>query len=1358
MAPSRRKGANKGAAAAAACSKWKIGDLVLAKVKGFPAWPARVSEPKNWGFKKDLKKVFVYFFGTGQIAFCTPADVESFTEEKKVSLLGKRHGKGADFVRAVNEIIDSYEELKTEEQDIDPDCTNEIAEINDTFSGFVPDNKMADSLHKSSLKDEDIPLVIGPELEVAESTGDDSDFTSLADAAVSELEKSSIHGHELLEKEPSLNVVVTYSSRRKLENMQITDCITQTKVQPARRSRSSRVDNGRLENFMTLHVDDSSNLDMVANISRDITGRRSKRPRRSPDGSGRHLIDSGASISNGSNDEKGADTVTISDCFGFNDESNVDSACKSMLTESPKDCGLELEPSRQIDFQSTAVIFRKKRKQSRKRTCNETIEFTAGLDKVENVDSELSKTGHALPSDHGKVSDNISKENGDEHLPLVKRARVRMGASPHRPPSAGEQTNSQDADKISDILKEIPVALNSELDDSANCNSFADRENDSANGNSHTDRGECDDLSPSNATTSKKLLSWEVTKSQPFSSLVDGEAALPPSKRLHRALEAMSANAAEDDETPSVGPFVMNTSVNGYSSSYSGVCHRVKVESRVGGEVESNDDAPKSDPSIAEETSKTSEELTANGRTSNNDDHPIDESCNDTIKASESREFKHFSASSFKTYSCETNTAHVSSVGGASLEPDSGSPGLGVQLTDDCEAENSKSAKTFVEPEFPSADRFVDPAKGKENSPASLQQHTNSQLNSVENKCFGPEELLDISLDEAKLSHTMDDTFEIGAPVRSHEATVTPCHEATVTTCHELHVSHSNSISDDLLVDKTVSTTQSSSSVTDALDSGRRTSPLVFSACDVTLPIRTNSIAVNNACCSPKANLNNDGSTNVGSKTGPSDALESFKAVLGTLTRSKEIIARATQIAMDCAKQGTASRVVEILACYLENETSLHRRVDLFFLVDSITQCSQGVKGTIGGVFQQAIQSALLRLIPAAAPPGSSAQENRRQCLKVLRVWLERRIFPESIIRKHIRELDALCCSSSAGISSRSLKTERAFDDPIRQMEGMMVDEYGSNSSIQLPGFCMPPMMTDGDGGSDSDEENFEAVTPEHNTENREGSKAPAIEKHPHILEDVDGELEMEDVAPSSEADTSSTRLVDSVHSNFGNFEHVNLPFAPMNKQPSTPPMRVVSPAPPLPPPPSQTPFAITDSTTNRLQQKLYSSSVGMKDDTQESFGQRSMSSRVNSFRHHGPDRRSFHNPPTRMLDRHTQASSSAYNNQPLSHPSARPGSNIQASDASHKGYHFRPPHPGPSNQFSYVQSDQRMPSRRDVPPNPHRYHMAHCSDDGHVFRGRGRMKHAPRDVDDCWRSPAPPFSGPCHPDFSSLIVNGFLK
>ncbi|MCI06793.1 HUA2-like protein 3-like, partial [Trifolium medium] len=91
----------------------------------------------------------------------------------------------------------------------------------------------------------------------------------------------------------------------------------------------------------------------------------------------------------------------------------------------------------------------------------------------------------------------------------------------------------------------------------------------------------------------------------------------------------------------------------------------------------------------------------------------------------------------------------------------------------------------------------------------------------------------------------------------------------------------------------------------------------------------------------------------------------------------------------------------------------------------------------VGAVYPSAMEAFLPRLLSAAAPPGNTAQENRVH-------------------------------------SRRSLRTERALDDPIREMEGMLVDEYGSNSSFQLSGFRMPRMVED--GGSDSDGGNFDAV------------------------------------------------------------------------------------------------------------------------------------------------------------------------------------------------------------------------------------------------------------------------------------------
>ncbi|GJS58813.1 suppressor of ABI3-5 isoform X1 [Tanacetum coccineum] len=51
--------------------------------------------------------------------------------------------------------------------------------------------------------------------------------------------------------------------------------------------------------------------------------------------------------------------------------------------------------------------------------------------------------------------------------------------------------------------------------------------------------------------------------------IADGEAALPPSKRLHLALEVMSANVAEDERIPPGGPSALKTFANGTAKTVS---------------------------------------------------------------------------------------------------------------------------------------------------------------------------------------------------------------------------------------------------------------------------------------------------------------------------------------------------------------------------------------------------------------------------------------------------------------------------------------------------------------------------------------------------------------------------------------------------------------------------------------------------------------------------------------------------------------------------------------------------------------------------------------------------------------------
>ncbi|OVA05746.1 PWWP domain [Macleaya cordata] len=334
-----------------------------------------------------------------------------------------------------------------------------------------------------------------------------------------------------------------------------------------------------------------------------------------------------------------------------------------------------------------------------------------------------------------------------------------------------------------------------------------------------------------------------------------------------------------------------------------------------------------------------------------------------------------------------------------------------------------------------------------------------------------------------------------------------------------------------------------------------------------------------------------------GSLSGSTEASvirDAFEGMVETLTRTKESIGRATRLAIDCAKYGLANEVVELLIQKLENEPSFHRRVDLFFLVDSITQCSHGQKGIAGASYIPTVQAVLPRLLSAAAPLGSGAHENRRQCLKVLRLWLERKVLPESLIRRYMDDIEVSKDNMTAGFYlRRPSRAERAVDDPIREMEGIFVDEYGSNSAFQLPGLSSSHIFEDEDeddlsSSSCKDTGDESPVEADHILEDPETRVVTPTDKHHCILEDVDGELEMEDVSGhlrveqpipvncSFEVDSqeqSSDRIFELPSSN--PTEHPPLPSdsppLPLDSPPPPPPLPP-SPTPPTPPPPPTLP------------------------------------------------------------------------------------------------------------------------------------------------------------------------------------------
>ncbi|WVZ95604.1 hypothetical protein U9M48_041343 [Paspalum notatum var. saurae] len=202
-----------------------------------------------------------------------------------------------------------------------------------------------------------------------------------------------------------------------------------------------------------------------------------------------------------------------------------------------------------------------------------------------------------------------------------------------------------------------------------------------------------------------------------------------------------------------------------------------------------------------------------------------------------------------------------------------------------------------------------------------------------------------------------------------------------------------------------------------------------------------------------------------GSPSGGTDAViarDALEGMIETLSRTKDSIGRATRHAIECSKYGIAGEIVELLVHKLESEPNLHRRIDLLFLVDSITQCSHSQRGVAGASYVPTVQAALPRLLGAAAPTGAGARENRRQCLKVLRLWLERKIMPEDILRRYMGDIEVPNDDASASIMlKRPSRAERSVDDPIREMDDMLVDEYGSNTKIELSSFLSSKVFED---------------------------------------------------------------------------------------------------------------------------------------------------------------------------------------------------------------------------------------------------------------------------------------------------------
>ncbi|KAI3948232.1 hypothetical protein MKX01_014831 [Papaver californicum] len=1410
MAPSRRRGGGKAssaAAAAAAKKQWKIGDLVLAKVKGFPAWPATVSEPEKWGYSTDWKKVLVYFFGTKQIAFCNPADVEAFTEEKKKTLLGKRQGKGSDFVRAVEEIIDCFEKSKKQEGGDEVNSGDE-GTVSNTAAG-------GGSIDKSSERNQRKPASIMHNGSICTSADRNGSHDPV------EVPVSAIELTDRQSEEPAADTMVPNDpkdkklsasnfSRKRSRDKPLQNHVRQKRA--VRKSRSSvKVDSSNFETLI-MAVDDVSKNDddddyEVPNVKRN------RRIRKTLDNAVWHDTMSPicltTCISNGSSGDNTSEIVaTNSDTVSLNEGSTLESTCKS---ENPDPAEHYIDADVQMcathHVQAKALVIKKKRKLNRKRIPHSGPRIAGSPVKESGLNVKGNNTIPISPNATEKVTESYWKADGDEHLPLVKRARVRMGKMP---------TEEKDTHGLIRTKSSKEASVNNSVSVFSGC------VNSSLNGRTSLDmkgvgNGSSSTIS-SNHCTANEPLAWKPKKFQFHGCSVDGEATLPPSKRLHRALEAMSANAAEnvqEGNTENQEPSVTISS-NGDSSypekGFSQAATNKEAEnSETGNVFEAGGDAEHScdedrNMSVRSEmigslTSPSCEmpaKASSEGKSCERKEMSSEVHCSEIVIDLDDSSFDiRLSATEVPI-----EPSQPSSVFGEKHEKLELAPGV----IDPCEL------SPLDQDDGPSNQCSVDRSKGSDlppltdkpvgeivtsetevwSSKAAPEAKDNPKVSPASNRNLllsGGSSCVYTKYSESQSDENTEVAYmcEVVREVQEEVVVEDVDAASSETTMKGLiaaaqakrQLPHTTSFSDDCLDDKAVSDTTVSPSTNHSIGYPEKVTSHISSICHLpTLDNHGNHLLHNGSespevpphCEKPSHVLEMDKEgkmvpvvsngklLSIWNATETSLARKSFEGFLGTLSRTKDSIGKATRLAIDCVKCGIAGEVVEILARSLENESSLHRRVDLFFLVDSITQCSRGQKGIclagdFGDAFLSAIQAALPRLLAFAAPPGSVARENRRQCLKVLKLWLERKTLPESVIRHHMQELDSADAPFIGSSSRRPSRTERSLDDPVREMEGMLVDEYGSNANFQLAGILMPRMLEVEEEGSDTDEKSFEAVTPEHEQPEILGDREatptsiPTV-KHRHILEDVDGELEMEDVAPSCIGD------IDSVHISQGQYEQrLHMPFAPPlpeDRPPSPPPLP--SSPPPLPsssqlfPPPP--PVPAVHSFADNVDSNYYANTRLPTPHQPGTGNANSLPSDTVHTHYYG------YKDFAPLMQRPGLSSSSdpscSFPGPP--HTSIQTGNNAQHVDGAaalhNKNYHLQPPPPMLSNQFSYVQPDQRAHSWMEASSFSFtkRFQFGHdMHRDSMYDSSQERMQH---EIDERCRLPPPPIHpAPVHSD-----------
>ncbi|RWW49629.1 hypothetical protein BHE74_00044169, partial [Ensete ventricosum] len=476
-------------------------------------------------------------------AFCNYADIEAFTEEKKKSLLLKRQGKGSDFVRAVDEIIDIYETSKKPDLyesnsgnvKVEP-CAENLKLVGTRSNSFSFRNRLELGSHVDSDRKletacdlEETNDMVGSEEVSATSTADDSQKDLVIDEPL-----QMVNVLDQL-RQNSLGASITSKKKRFRDDSQ--DSSFLQKSVPSRRGfRSSLVADSSIAQESTSVYDSDLSGDLIPDVILGLNAE-SKSKQHASHTSNFHVMDVACAASmpsNGCREETGTEIVAKDYEACQLNIGVVESRC--LHEASTNGClGDKDKLNRNIEL-ATKFSVHTKIKSNRKQV-NDAAEC-AVLNKEDDLQVVL---GSSPPNSFKEMKEINQKADGDEHLPLVKRARVRMGKPVAEETQHGELICGDEKLETSTVVNNCD-----EQHTSPTFTNTSVLEGTLLTGKEDLNSSLLNSCSP---PSGKVLMFWKAKNYQLKDCMLDVEAALPPSKRLHRALEAMSANATEATES-----------------------------------------------------------------------------------------------------------------------------------------------------------------------------------------------------------------------------------------------------------------------------------------------------------------------------------------------------------------------------------------------------------------------------------------------------------------------------------------------------------------------------------------------------------------------------------------------------------------------------------------------------------------------------------------------------------------------------------------------------------------------------------------------------------------------------------------